>query len=57
MVFIEPDDKDLEPLRLHLEERRILIGQQKPPLRLVTHLDIDDAGIDRVVATIHSYYR
>jgi threonine aldolase len=57
MVFIEPQDKDLEPLRLHLQEQRILIGKQKPPLRLVTHLDIDDAGIDRVVTAIHSYYR
>ena len=57
MVFIEPQDRDLEPLRVHLQERRILIGQQNPPFRLVTHLDIDDAGIDRVVTAIHSYYR
>ena len=57
MVFIEPQDKDLEPLRVHLQEQRILIGKQKPPLRLVTHLDIDDTGIDRVVTAIHSYYR
>jgi threonine aldolase len=57
MVFIEPQEKDLEPLRMHLQERRILIGRQNPPLRLVTHLDIDDAGIDRVVAAIDSYYR
>ncbi len=57
MVFIEPQESDLEPLRLHLEERRILIGRQNPPLRLVSHIDIDDAGIDRVVAAINSYYR
>jgi len=57
MVFIEPRDSDLEPLRMHLQERGILIGQQNPPLRLVTHLDIDDAGIDRVVTAIQSYYR
>jgi threonine aldolase len=57
MVFIEPQDRDLEPLRMHLQEQRILIGQQNPPLRLVTHLDIDGAGIDRVVTAIHSYYR
>ena len=35
MVFIEPEDKDLEPLRVHLEEQRILIGQQNRPVRLV----------------------
>ena len=57
MVFIEPQEKDLEPLRMHLQEQRILIGRQNPPLRLVTHLDIDDAGIDRVIAAIDSYYR
>jgi threonine aldolase len=57
MVFIEPQEEDLEPLRMHLQEQRILIGRQNPPLRLVTHLDIDDAGIDRVVAAIDSYYR
>jgi len=57
MVFIEPQDKDLEPLRVHLQEQQILIGKQQPPLRLVTHLDIDDAGIDRVVKAINSYYR
>jgi threonine aldolase len=57
MVFIEPEDKDLEPLRVHLEERRILIGQQNRPVRLVTHLDIDNAGIERVITAIHSYYR
>ena len=57
MVFIEPRDSDLEPLRMHLQERGILIGRQNPPLRLVTHLDIDDAGIDRVVTAIQSYYR
>jgi threonine aldolase len=57
MVFIEPEDKDLEPLRVHLEEQRILIGEQNRPVRLVTHLDIDNAGIDRVISAIHSYYR
>jgi len=57
MVFIKPQEKDLEPLRVHLQERQILIGQQNPPIRLVTHLDIDSAGIDRVITAIHSYYR
>jgi threonine aldolase len=57
MVFIEPEAKDLEPLRLHLQDQQILIGEQKPPLRLVTHLDIDVVGIDRTITAIHSYYR
>ena len=57
MVFIEPEAKDIEPLRLHLESQRILVGKQKPPIRLVTHLDIDGSGIDRAITAIHSYYR
>lgn len=57
MVFIEPEAKDLEPLRLHLESHQIVIGRQKPRIRLVTHLDVDSAGIDRTVTAIHSFYR
>lgn len=56
MVFIEPQEKDLEPLRLHLEARQVLFGHQKPPIRMVVHLDIDDAGIERAVEAIRSYY-
>jgi threonine aldolase len=56
MVFIEPRAQDLEPLRLHLEANRVLIGHQNPPIRLVTHLDIDDAAIEHAVEAICSYY-
>lgn len=56
MVFIEPRADDLEPLRLHLEARQVLFGHQKPPIRMVTHLDIDDAGIERAIEAIRSYY-
>ncbi len=57
MVFIEPEERDLEPLRLHLLDNGVRIGRQAPRVRLVTHLDIDDAGIDRVVGAFRSYYR
>ena len=57
MVFIEPDRKDIEPLRRHLEAQQILIGEQKPPIRLVMHLDVDSNGIDRAITAIHSFYR
>ena len=56
MVFIEPQADDLEPLRMHLEARQVLFGHQKPPIRMVTHLDIDDAGIERAIEAIRSYY-
>jgi threonine aldolase len=57
MVFIEPDPEDNEALSQHLQKQGVLIGVQKPPIRLVTHLDIDDAGIDRVVTAVDSFYR
>ena len=56
MVFIEPLAEDLEPLRLHLEARQVLFGHQQPPIRMVVHLDIDDAGIERTIEAIRSYY-
>jgi len=57
MVFIEPRSEDLEPLRLHLEERQVLFGHQQPPIRLVVHLDIDDDAIERAIEAVRSYYR
>ncbi len=57
MVFIEPQAKDLEPLRQHLLQHRVEIGHQGPRVRLVTHLDIDSAGIDRAITAFQSYYR
>jgi len=56
MVFIEPRVEDLEPLRLHLEAKRVLIGHQGLPVRLVTHLDIDDDAIERAIEAITSFY-
>ncbi len=57
MVFIEPASDVLEDLRAHLQQRQVLIGRQKPPIRLVTHLDIDDAGIERAIDAVGSFYR
>jgi threonine aldolase len=56
MVFVEPAAKDLEPLRQHLLEHGIEIGRQAPRIRLVTHLDVDSAGIDRAITGFQSYY-
>jgi len=56
MVFIDPAPQDIEPLRLHLEKNQILTRYQDPPVRMVTHLDIDDDGIERSIAAIRSYY-
>jgi len=56
MVFIEPPLADIEPLRQHLVNCRVIIGRQSPRIRMVTHLDIDDAGIERAIAAIRSFY-
>jgi len=57
MVFIEPAAEDLEPLRQHLLQNGVEIGRQSPRIRLVTHLDVDAAGIDRAISAFHSYFR
>ena len=56
MVFLHPPAADLEPLRQYLEQRGINMGHQAPRIRLVTHLDIDDDGIERSIAAIRGYY-
>ena len=56
MVFIEPPVEQIEPLRRQLENQRVVIGRQSPRIRMVTHLDIDDDGIDRAIAAIRSFY-
>ncbi len=57
MVFVEPRLEDIEPLTQHLRRHDVEIGRQSPRLRLVTHLDIDGAGIDRAISAFQSFYR
>ncbi|MGJ8527198.1 low-specificity L-threonine aldolase [Maritalea sp.] len=55
MVFIEPAQKDIEPLRQHLGKRGInLAGGEY--IRIAIHLDINDDGITRIVDGFKSYY-
>ncbi len=57
MVFIDVPVERLRALDAHLREAgiRISIGTL-PTLRLVTHLDIDDAGIDRTVDAFARFF-
>lgn len=57
MVFIEPKAQDHEALYQYTLENNVLIGKQNLPVRLVTHLDLDDSGVDRAVSIIRSFYR
>lgn len=57
MVFINVPAERLRALDVHLREAgiRISIGYL-PTLRLVTHLDIDDDGIERTVAAFARFF-
>jgi len=57
MVFIRPASADHEALREFLQQRQILFGDQRPAMRLVTHLDVSAEQIERVIAEIHNYYQ
>lgn len=56
MVFVEPESKDCKPLAAQLRARGVEIGNQHPRLRLVTHLDVDDTGIERAIDAFRAYY-
>ncbi|RZA21151.1 MAG: low-specificity L-threonine aldolase [Lysobacteraceae bacterium] len=57
MVFIDVPADRLRALDAHLREAgiRISIGYL-PTLRLVTHLDVDDDGIERTAAAFESFF-
>jgi threonine aldolase len=57
MVFVDVPAERLRELDAHLRAAsvRISIGYL-PTLRLVTHLDIDDAGVDRVIDAFKTFF-
>jgi threonine aldolase len=57
MVFVDVPVERLQALDVHLRAAgiRISIGYL-PTLRLVTHLDVDDAGIERVVEAFRTFF-
>ena len=57
MVFIDVPADRLRALDAHLRDAgiRISIGYL-PTLRLVTHLDIDDDGIERTVEAFAAFF-
>ena len=57
MVFIEPRSEDYEALYQHTLADQVFIGKQELPVRLVTHLDLDDDGVDRAISSIRSFYQ
>ena len=57
MVFIEPGAEEAVELVDYLRERGVEVGSPYAEMRLVTHLDVDDAGIEHVVGAFDSFYR
>ncbi|MFT5741224.1 MAG: threonine aldolase, partial [Gammaproteobacteria bacterium] len=57
MVFITPQQSDVEALRETLAQQGINIGDQSRSIRLVTHLDVSAADIDRVISSVRGYYQ
>lgn len=56
MVFVAVPPQRFEALPAFLRERGIVVLARNP-LRLVTHLDVDRAGIERAVAAFAAYFR
>ena len=58
MVFVAVPEARLAALRDHRAAARIRVSSgYLPTLRLVTHLDVDDAGIARTVAAFAGFFR
>ncbi len=56
MVFMTPVATDVEAFRSFLAERGIAVGGRYGSLRWVTHLDVDDASVDRVRDACEDYF-
>ena len=56
MVFIAPHADDHDALLAHLRRSGILFGTQRPKIRLVTHLDVNDDDIEAVISAVLSFY-
>ena len=55
MVFVDMDERWRADLQEHFRANGILISSRNP-VRFVTHLDIDEADIDEVVARCKAFF-
>ena len=55
MVMVRLAAEKAAPLAEHLKKQQILV-LPRAPMRLVTHLDVDAAGIDRALAGFRSFF-
>ena len=57
MVFIDVPKEHLDAFRKHMDAAgiRMSIGYMPRRIRMVTHLDIDDAAIERTIAAFRAF--
>ena len=56
MVMVKMIPEKAPPLADELRKKQILV-LPRAPMRLVTHLDVDSAGIDRAIAGFRSFFK
>ena len=57
MVFVSMSESKLQDLAEFMRGRGILVTADENPVRLVTHLDIDQTGIQNTVEAFKDYFR
>ncbi len=55
MVLLQLAPESVAPLAEHLRKNGVLV-QPRSPMRLVTHLDVDTAGIERALAALRAFF-
>jgi len=56
MVWIDLDDAQRAPLAEHCRARGVIIPAGRGQLRLVTHKDVDEAGVRRAAAAVRAFF-
>jgi threonine aldolase len=57
MVFVTVPADRVVALTQHLADAGIRIASRSPTLRLVTHLDVDDSGVERAISAFSTFFR
>ncbi len=57
MVFFTPRPNERDALMAHMSEAGILLGGQRPTMRIVLHKDIDDTALERAMSAFTTFYR
>jgi threonine aldolase len=57
MVFVTLPAERVDAFAAHMDARGIRVALRGTQLRLVTHLDLDDAGLARAVDAFQAFFR